>query len=121
LVVVVRQEQVGALPGGELNKGGEVWRATPSFRDAFGCGEGFAYCLDQHTLQFEGSEQGLECGALVGFSGILGRLGQRHSQLPGSERHLGDKASNSIGAITDQLVELHPLKKVEEGRITWCL
>jgi len=43
LVVFDRQEQVGALLGGELKNAGEVWRATPSLREAFGYGEGCAY------------------------------------------------------------------------------
>jgi len=60
LVVIGDQKQVGALFGGELNNAGEVWGATPSLREAFDFGEGCAYSLDQHTLQFKGCEQGLE-------------------------------------------------------------
>ncbi len=74
--------------------------------------------LDHHTLELQGTEQGLEGRALVGFAGVKQGLGNRHTELPRIERDLGNKPSCSIGiigllgrapqdfAIIDQLIEI---------------
>jgi hypothetical protein len=104
LVLFDRQEQVGALLGGELKNTGEVcsasaWISTPSRSRLLS------------KVFFEGR-------ALVGFAGVKGVLRDRHTQLPRIERDLGDKprcAIRAIGlrgrapqcfAITDQLIKI---------------
>ncbi len=111
--------------------------------------------LDQHTLELQGAEQGFQGRALVGFAGVKRGLGNRHTQLSGVQRHLGDKPRSTIGtiglrgrapqgfAIADQLIkirvlisdlgqhplpqqrkellDLNPLKQVEEGGVAGCL
>jgi hypothetical protein len=83
LVVPGRQEQVGALLGGELKKAGEVcnasaWIGTPS---------------SSRVLK------GFEGRALVGRAGIKRGLGDRYTELPGIERDLSDEPSCTIGVI----------------------
>ena len=94
--------------------------------------------LDQYTLELQGAEQGFEGRALVGFTGVERGLRDRHTQLPGVERDLGDKPSCAIGAIglrgrapqgfavTDQLIKIlvlisdlgdHPLPEQLEERL----
>jgi hypothetical protein len=94
--------------------------------------------LNQHTLKFQRAQQGFQSRALVGFTGVEGGLRDRHTQLPGLERDLGDKASRPIGAIglrgrapqgfavTDQLIKVlvlisdlgdHPLPEQLEERL----
>ena len=53
LVGFDRQEQVGPLLQAPLKNGRVVCRATPSLREGFANGEGFAYRLDQHDLQLQ--------------------------------------------------------------------
>jgi len=55
--------------------------------------------MNQHALKFQRAQQEFQACALVRFSGVEGSLCDRHSQFPGVERHLGDKASGPIGAI----------------------
>jgi len=74
--------------------------------------------LNQHPLQIEGAQELLEGRPLVARSGVIGGLGDRHPQLAGVERHLGDESRGAIGsirlaggtphglAITDQLIEI---------------
>ena len=58
--------------------------------------------LNQHTLKVQRAQQLLEGRLFVGFACIEGGLGDRHTKLPGVERHLSDKSGCAIGAI-----ELH--------------
>ncbi len=53
--------------------------------------------LNQHALELQGAEQGFRGSALVGFAGVKRSLGNRHTQLTGVERPLGDKPSGPIG------------------------
>ncbi len=84
LVVFDRQEQVGALLRGELKK---RWRGVQRIS------------LDQHTVELQGAEQGFDGSALVGFAGVKRSLGNRHTQLSGEQRDLGDKTSGAVGTI----------------------
>jgi len=74
--------------------------------------------LDQHTLELQGAEQSFQRRALVGFTGVERGLRNRHTQLAGVQRDLGDKPRCAIGAIglrgrapqgftvTDQLIKI---------------
>jgi hypothetical protein len=55
--------------------------------------------LDQQTVELQGAEQEFEDSALMGFAGIKQDPGDRHTQLAGVERDLGDKPRRAIGAI----------------------
>lgn len=55
--------------------------------------------LDQHTLQLQRAQQSFQGRALVGCTGVERGLRDRHTQLTGVERDLGDKPRCAIGAI----------------------
>ena len=55
--------------------------------------------LDQHALELQRAQQSFQGRALVGFTGIERGLRNRHPQLAGVQRDLGDKSSGSIGTI----------------------
>lgn len=55
--------------------------------------------LDQHILELQGAEKGFEDRALVGFAVVKRGLGNRHTQLAGIQRDLGEKTRCAIGAI----------------------
>ena len=53
--------------------------------------------LDQHALELQRAEQDFQGRALVGFTGVERGLRDRHPQLAGVQRDLGDKPRCAIG------------------------
>ena len=55
--------------------------------------------LDQHTLELQRAQQSFQGCTLVGFIGVKRGLGNRHTQLAGVQRDLGDKPRRGISAM----------------------
>ena len=83
LVAFHRQEQVGP-----------PWRGTSENRlrgvQSNSFGEGFAYRLNQHTIEIQAAQQLLEGCALAGFPSVVSLLGQGDAERTGLHRDLGD-------------------------------
>jgi hypothetical protein len=69
--------------------------------------------LDQHPLKIQHGQQLFESGALAGFAGVVGLLGQGHAKGSGVDGDLGDKTVTAVLLLNSRapqrLAVTHPL------------